>query len=120
MIVFNSVDRILSCSEQRQLTDILSNGTDDVMRAIKHEAAAPMVSRAHVKVVELSERHRQILYLLLEGKTNPEISAILQLTRKNVKYHIERIFAKLNVSNRTQAVARAVELDIALLPPDVL
>ena len=120
MIVFNSVDRILSFSEQRQLVDILSNGTEIVIRSIKQMTSALIASRADVKAVELSERHRQILYLLQEGKTNTEISAILQLSRKNVKYHIERIFDKLNVSNRTQAVAKAIELKIALLLPDTL
>ncbi|HEY8101093.1 MAG TPA: helix-turn-helix transcriptional regulator [Burkholderiaceae bacterium] len=120
LIVFNSVDRILSFSEQRQLVDILSNGTEIVIKSIKQGMSAPLTPRAGVKAVALSERHRQILYLLQEGKTNPEIAAILQLSRKNVKYHIERLFEKLNVSNRTQAVARAIELNIALLLPDAL
>lgn len=118
LIVFNSVDRILSFSEQRQLVDILSNGTEIVIRSIKQGTSAPISSRVDKKAVELSERHRQILCLLQEGKTNQEISETLQLSRKNVKYHIERIFEKLNVSNRTQAVARAIELKIALLLPE--
>lgn len=61
---------------------------------------------------QLSERQRQILRWLNEGKTNWEISQILEITEKNVKYHVEQIFAKLEVRNRTQAVAKALLLGL--------
>ncbi|MBI1890315.1 MAG: hypothetical protein HYS18_06710 [Burkholderiales bacterium] len=60
----------------------------------------------------LSERQRQILRWLNEGKTNWEIAQILEITEKNVKYHVEQIFAKLEVRNRTQAVAKALLLGL--------
>jgi len=60
----------------------------------------------------LSDRQKQILRWINEGKTNWEIAQILEMTEKNVKYHIEQIFAKLQVRNRTQAVAKAMLLGI--------
>lgn len=58
----------------------------------------------------LSERQREILYWLHEGKTNWEIARILNLSELNVKYHIDQIFHKLEVRNRAQAVAKGRDL----------
>ena len=58
----------------------------------------------------LSERQREILHWLHEGKTNWEIAKILNLSELNVKYHVDQIFAKLEVRSRAQAVAKGREL----------
>jgi transcriptional regulator EpsA len=58
----------------------------------------------------LSERQREILHWLEEGKTNWEIARILGLTELNVKYHIDQIFQKLEVRSRAHAVAKGREL----------
>lgn len=58
----------------------------------------------------LSERQREILYWLNEGKTNWEIAKILNLSELNVKYHIDQIFLKLEVRSRAQAVAKGRDL----------
>jgi len=58
----------------------------------------------------LSERQREILYWLHEGKTNWEIARILALSELNVKYHIDQIFLKLEVRSRAQAVAKGRDL----------
>lgn len=63
----------------------------------------------------LSERQREILYWLHEGKTNWEIAKILGLSELNVKYHIDQIFHKLEVRSRAQAVAKG--RDLAALTP---
>jgi transcriptional regulator EpsA len=58
----------------------------------------------------LSERQRDILHWLQEGKTNWEIAKILELSELNVKYHIDQIFLKLEVRSRAHAVAKARDL----------
>jgi transcriptional regulator EpsA len=58
----------------------------------------------------LSERQREILHWLHEGKTNWEIAKILDLSELNVKYHIDQIFLKLEVRSRAQAVAKGRDL----------
>ena len=55
----------------------------------------------------LSERQRQILFWVQEGKTNWEIATILGLKEVNVKYHIDQIFLKLQVRKRVHAVSKA-------------
>jgi DNA-binding NarL/FixJ family response regulator len=56
---------------------------------------------------DLSRREREILLLLAEGKTEPEIAAALVLSRKTVATHIQNMLRKLGVHSRTQAVAAA-------------
>jgi DNA-binding CsgD family transcriptional regulator len=53
----------------------------------------------------LTGRELEILGWIAMGKTNPEIGSILEISLFTVKNHIQRIFRKLNVSNRAQAVA---------------
>lgn len=60
----------------------------------------------------LSERQREILHWLHEGKTNWEIAKILNLSELNVKYHIDQIFLKLEVRSRAQAVAKGRDLAV--------
>jgi DNA-binding NarL/FixJ family response regulator len=63
---------------------------------------------APVAEVELTEREREILALLAEGKENAEIGRQLYLSPKTVKNHVSRILAKLQVDNRIQAAVYAV------------
>ena len=51
----------------------------------------------------LTPRETEVAHWLAEGKTNPEISTILGISRATVKVHVERILAKLSVENRTAA-----------------
>lgn len=58
----------------------------------------------------LSERERQIMAWVAQGKTNPEIGCILCISEFTVKNHLKSIFSKLDVTNRAQAVARMSRL----------
>ena len=55
---------------------------------------------------DLSTREQEIVRWITEGKTNAEIAAILGISSFTVKNHTQRIFRKLNVNNRTKAVAK--------------
>ncbi|QDQ26664.1 transcriptional regulator EpsA [Chitinimonas arctica] len=54
----------------------------------------------------LSSREAEIMIWVRQGKTNPEIASILDISTFTVKNHMQRIFKKLDVFNRTQAVAK--------------
>ena len=56
---------------------------------------------------ELTEREREILLLIAEGKANQEIADELFIALKTVKTHVSNILSKLGVSDRTQAVIYA-------------
>ena len=62
----------------------------------------------------LSDREIEVLQLIAEGFTNPEIASRLFLSQNTVKVHTRNIYGKLGVHNRTQAASRAQEL--SLLP----
>jgi LuxR family maltose regulon positive regulatory protein len=55
----------------------------------------------------LSERERQVLRLLAQGRSNQEIAQILVIALDTVKRHVSHIFSKLGVANRVQAVKQA-------------
>jgi len=59
-------------------------------------------------LAELSPRESEVLKLIAEGLANKQISARLHLSEKTVKNHVSRIFAKLNISARTQAAVHAI------------
>jgi DNA-binding NarL/FixJ family response regulator len=75
-----------------------------------------LIARSHghaMRAEQLTEREREILRLLAAGWTNREIGAELGLTVGTVKNHVARILEKLDVSDRTQAAVRGVELGLA-------
>jgi DNA-binding NarL/FixJ family response regulator len=58
---------------------------------------------------DLTEREREILSLIAEGDTNPEIAEKLVISLKTVRNHVSNIFSKLQVADRAQAAIRARE-----------
>jgi LuxR family maltose regulon positive regulatory protein len=74
------------------------------------------ISQQHSKIQNpsepLSERELEVLRLIGDGLSNHEIAAKLVIGLGTVKTHINNIFGKLDVKNRTQAVARARELNL--------
>jgi len=58
---------------------------------------------------ELTEREREILNLIAQGRPNSEIAQRLFLSPKTVANHVSNIFAKLQVADRAEAIVRARE-----------
>jgi DNA-binding NarL/FixJ family response regulator len=61
---------------------------------------------------DLTEREREVLVLIARGMTNGDIAAHLFLSEGTVKTHVKRIFAKLGLHDRTQAVIIAYEVGL--------
>jgi DNA-binding NarL/FixJ family response regulator len=99
--------------------------TDDVLRAVESVARGdlvfgpsvagrvlsyltrPLSARDPVVFPELSGREREILELLARGLSNTEIARRLVVSPKTVRNHVSNVFAKLQVSDRAQAIERA-------------
>ena len=60
----------------------------------------------------LTQRELEVLRLLAQGQTNQKIADNLMFSVHTVKVYVRRIIAKLEVSDRTQAAVRAVELGL--------
>ena len=72
--------------------------------------------RAH-QVTILSEREMEVLQLLAEGKSTPEIASNMFISQKTVKNHLASIYTKIDARDRTHAVIRAVKMGIIKIGP---
>lgn len=72
-------------------------------------SVAAATPEALATAVGVTAREAEILSWVVQGKTNPEIGIILGIQLTTVKKHLESIFAKLGVENRTAAVTLALE-----------
>lgn len=81
-------------------------------------ALAPSIAAMIVKRMKapappsLSARETQVLALVAQGKSNPAIAKELFLGEATVKTHLLHVFEKLEVSDRTRAVTKAMELGL--------
>ncbi|HEY6799433.1 MAG TPA: response regulator transcription factor [Agromyces sp.] len=78
--------------------------------------AAKLVSRVRAGAASasptLSPRELDVLRLVADGRSNPEIARTLFIGEATVKTHLLHVFEKLAVSDRTRAVTRAMELGL--------
>ena len=63
----------------------------------------------------ISAREEEVLQLVADGLSLPEVAAALYISVKTVKNHLASIYAKLDARDRTQAVLRAVRMGIIRL-----
>src|SRR5262245_22531678 len=65
---------------------------------------------------ELSARELEVLELIVKGRSNREIGEALGISEATVKWHVNIILSRLNVSDRTQATVAALQRGIVHLP----
>jgi LuxR family maltose regulon positive regulatory protein len=81
-----------------------------LLAAFEQEAAKPTTDGRLAE--PLSERELEVLALIAAGESNRQIAARLFVSTSTVKSHVNNIFRKLQARNRTQATARAREMNI--------
>lgn len=77
--------------------------------ATRAASAADATPGAIERALGVTAREAEILSWVVQGKTNPEIGTILGIQLTTVKKHLESIFTKLSVENRTAAVTLVLE-----------
>jgi DNA-binding NarL/FixJ family response regulator len=65
----------------------------------------------------LSDREMEVLQLLAEGQSTPEIASNMFISQKTVKNHLASIYTKIDARDRTHAVIRAVKMGIIKIGP---
>lgn len=90
---------------------------DEIVRAIHtiHAGKNYIPPEVGAKLAErfnhpqLSNREQEVLRLVAQGKTNQDIASELHITEGTVKFHINNIFSKFGISDRTQATLIAIK-----------
>ncbi len=85
---------------------LASSMLDQVQRGGAHDGDEPQV---------ISAREEEVLQLVADGLSLPEVAARLYISVKTVKNHLASIYSKLEARDRTQAVLRAVRMGIIRL-----
>jgi transcriptional regulator EpsA len=105
LYVFFSKEKLFNVPEA--VMGLIMPHIDNVLRKIQH--LKPLKSHAESNIVidgtGLSVRELEIIHWIKSGKTNQEIATILDISQNTVKSHLKRVFQKMNVTRRAQAVA---------------
>jgi DNA-binding NarL/FixJ family response regulator len=131
LTAFDTDERILHAIEAGAQGYLLKGvPRDDLFRGIRVVAeggsllqpsvAAKLLSRVgqmlkHDDTEHLTDREKEVLDLLARGNRNKEIADALFISERTVKFHVGIIFQKLGVSNRAEAVSKAIQSGLVKL-----
>jgi len=87
---------------------------DEVRRFLAEPCAATANGRNALPLGTLTPRERAVLEGIAEGLDNAEIAALLGLSEKTVRNHITRVFDKIGVEHRYQAIVRARDAGLGM------
>lgn len=86
-----------------------------MLREVQRLGDVPPNAKAASPEQIITKREEEVLQLIAEGLSTPEVAASLYISVKTVKNHLASIYAKLDSRDRTQAVVRAVKMGIVRL-----
>jgi DNA-binding CsgD family transcriptional regulator len=101
---------LIIASDDRSLTiQTVANGEGSEYRLLLRETVRQLDARP-LQSLGLTNREAEVLLWLSQGKSNSEIAIILTTKVRTIAKHLERVFAKLMVENRTAAAHTAMEV----------
>jgi LuxR family transcriptional regulator, maltose regulon positive regulatory protein len=103
---------LIRLRERQPQGGVLRQYASSLLAAFDHPSATALSVTGDTLIEPLSEREREVLQLLSQGKSNQEIARHLIVAVSTVKTHIHHLFAKLQTTDRLQAVTRARELGL--------
>ena len=99
------IDRVLVSFDQKNVAGLVKTPVKGESRSVQAAASSSFVE-------PLSGRELEVLKLLAQGCPDKKIAETLVIARETVHKHLKNIYGKLGVHSRTEAVARARELDL--------
>jgi two-component system, NarL family, response regulator LiaR len=97
-----------SVMAQNALTESMTEGV------LNTEKAVILIDEKALENLGISKREYEVLALIGTGMSNQEIADTLFISQNTVKTHTSRLFEKLDVKNRTQAILKSKELGLHL------
>jgi len=94
------------------IDQLLLDYTEELIHAFTDEYKHSPDKESQTSTPPLTERELEVLHLLAEGLTNKAIAERLFVAPSTIKQHLKNMYSKLDVHNRTQAVARGQNLDL--------
>lgn len=99
-------DLVPLCLSTFEFTFVGLSSSDEILVKFKG-ANSETNEQTLARLLSLTSRESEVLYWLTMGKTNKDISVILNLSPRTVNKHLEQIFQKMGVDNRTSAAVAA-------------
>ncbi len=90
-------------------------GAPGLVRGLMRFSGAGEISSEESLVESLTAREKEVLQLMAEGLANKQIAMKLNISEHTVKFHLSSLYAKFNVSSRTEAVKRGLRLGLVAL-----
>ena len=81
----------------------------DIARKLMEQVAHHAVSPRQEPADSITDREREVIHLVAQGRSNAEIAQALVISEKTVKTHISNILSKLNLQDRTQLAIYAIK-----------
>jgi ATP/maltotriose-dependent transcriptional regulator MalT len=97
-----------SISIVRLIVRLIPDLTTGEILLLLEERPQRSISPTVMQLLGLTKREAEILFLIYQDRSNPEIAKALNCSLATVKKHIEHIYSKLNVQSRTSAVLMAL------------
>lgn len=110
--LLRTVVRVRQRNQPRAPSPVARDLAIRVLRAASAQADGAAPSSALDLIDPLTTREVEVLGLIAAGRRNQEIATELFVTLDTVKKHVSHIYTKLGVSSRTEALARARELNV--------
>ena len=110
----SAADEVWAAARRRPLRSVVSEGLS-LLDAMPLGAS----QRAASERVRLTPRETEVLALLVQGRSDPEIADLLFISPKTASVHVANIRGKLGASSRVETVTRAVGLGLAVIPNHV-
>ncbi len=90
-------------------------GAPNLVRSLMRVSRSREISGEDALVEPLTIREQEVIQLMAQGLANKQMALTLGISEHTVKFHLSSLYAKMNVSSRTEAIKRGIELGLISL-----